>query len=337
MRAAKLVEKKKIVVSEEEFCGVTGDDEVVIQVKAVGICGTDLHIFQGERDDVVLPRVMGHELSGIVTEAGSSVTHLEVGDRVILDPVMACGVCPTCQKGHENVCDSVKCFGVQMDGGFQDYIRVPARQVYRFPDHISFEEAALAEPFSVAANILSRAGACREDKIAVIGAGTIGLSIVQAAKGMGACVLAMDISDTKLDKAKEFGADAVVNTKDTSFKDAVGRFAPGGVDVVIDAVGISPFLEQCIDLAAPYGRIMVISFDGRPAKILPVSVTKKELSLLGSRMNCRKMPMVVEWLEKGMIQPQKMISRTYELQDIQQAFNDTMEHSDDNIKTIIKF
>ena len=336
MRKAKLVGKRMIEICREDFKEAPEADEVLIQVKAVGICGTDIHIFNGERTDVEYPRVMGHELSGIVVETGKDVANVKAGDNVVLDPVMACGTCRTCKRGHENVCESVKCFGVQMDGGFQDYIRVPAKQVYAVSEQIPFEEAAVAEPFSVAANILSRAEVAAGDRVAVIGAGTIGLCIVQGAKSIGAGVLAMDISDRKLEKAKEFGADACVNTKDTAFSSAVEAFAPGGVDVIIDAVGITPFVEKCISLAAPFGRIVVISFDERPARISPAVVTKRELSVLGSRMNCKRMPMVIKWMEEKAIRPEAMISRIYPLEELQKAFEETIRDAQTNIKTIIR-
>lgn len=336
MRKAKLVGKRMIEICQEDFQESPEADEVLIQVKAVGICGTDIHIFNGERTDVEYPRVMGHELSGIVVETGRDVANVKAGDHVVLDPVMACGTCRTCKRGHENVCESVKCFGVQMDGGFQDYIRVPAKQVYAVSEQIPFEEAAVAEPFSVAANILSRAEVAAGDRVAVIGAGTIGLCIVQGAKSIGAGVLAMDISDRKLEKAKEFGADACVNTKDTAFSSAVEAFAPGGVDVIIDAVGITPFVEKCIGLAAPFGRIVVISFDERPARISPAVVTKRELSVLGSRMNCKRMPMVIKWMEEKAIRPEAMISRIYPLEELQKAFEETIRDAQTNIKTIIR-
>lgn len=336
MRRAKLVGKQTIEICEEDFQEAPKADEVVIQVKAVGICGTDIHIFNGERKDVEYPRVMGHELSGIVVEAGADVLNVKAGDHVILDPVMACGTCRTCERGHENVCGSVKCFGVQMDGGFQDYIRVPAKQVYAVSEQVPFEEAAVAEPFSVAANILTRAEVTSEDRVAVIGAGTIGLCIVQGAKGIGAQVLAMDISEVKLKKAKEFGADACVDTRDTSFEAAVEAFAPGGVDVIIDAVGIAPFVEKCIGLAAPFGRIVVISFDERPIQLSPAVVTRKELSILGSRMNCKRMPVVIQWMEENRINPKAMISRIYPLEELQKAFEETIRDGQSNVKTIIR-
>ena len=154
MRAAKLISPGKIRVVDEIPVPAPRQGEAVVKVKAVGICGTDLHIFKEGRADVELPRVMGHELSGVVTALGEGTDNLAVGDRVVLDPVMACGSCRICRAGHGNVCADVKCFGVQMDGGFQDEIVVPSANLYRYPESYSFVQAALAEPFSVAANIL---------------------------------------------------------------------------------------------------------------------------------------------------------------------------------------
>lgn len=336
MRVAKLVAPNTIQIFDEAFEAKPGCGEVVVQVKTVGICGTDMHIFRGERADVALPRIMGHELSGVVTAVGCHVDNVKVGDRVIFDPVMACGQCPVCKKGRANVCASVKCFGVQMDGGFQDYITVPAAQVYIIPDKISFDEAALAEPFSIAANILTRAGVEAGENVVIIGSGTIGLCIVQAAKGLGARVLVSDVVDGKLATAKSFGADAVVNSKNEKLEDAVAAFAPAGADVIIDAVGITPLLQQAINMAAPTCRVICISFDGRPATFLPVDVTKKELSIIGSRMNAGQFPRVIEWLDKDMIQPASMISRIFPAEQIQEAFE--LAVSDGSLmKILIKF
>lgn len=219
MRVTKLTEPKKIELFDEPMVREPETGEACIKVKAVGICGTDLHIFLGERSDVKLPRVMGHELSGVVEKVGEGVTNIKPGDCVVFDPVVSCGKCKLCRSGHENVCSDVKCFGVQMDGGFQDYIVVDAKRVYKYPDTIPFEEAALAEPFSVAANILARVEAAAGDRIVIIGAGTIGLSILQAAKGMGAYVLISDVEEKKLQIAKNFGADAAVNSKTQNLKE----------------------------------------------------------------------------------------------------------------------
>lgn len=335
MKKAKLVEAGKIIVCEEKAPEIQSKTDVLVEVKAVGICGTDLHVFQGERKDVTFPRVMGHELSGIVKETGSEVNRMKKGDRVVLDPVFSCGICRTCKKGHPNVCADVKCYGVQMDGGFQEYIVVDEKHLYPFSEAISFEQAALAEPFSIAANIVARTKMTNEDTVVVLGCGTIGLCVLQAAKGLGARVLVSDVEDTKLKKAIEVGADAVVNSREESLEKAVEKFVPGGADVVIDAVGIAPLTEQALDLTAPLARIAIIGFDERAAQIPLAKITKKELTLVGSRMNCHRFPEVMRWLEDGKIHADLMITRRYPLDDIQKAFEETVSNGRENVKTLI--
>lgn len=337
MKAAKLVEVGKLEVCEVAVPSISKATEVKVEVKAVGICGTDLHIFKDGRADVALPRIMGHELSGLVTEVGSEVKNIKVGDRVALDPVFACGECPTCKKGYQNVCDSVKCYGVQMDGGYQDYIVVDESHLYTFDESISFEQAALAEPFSIAANILDRTYATEKDNVLVIGAGTIGLAIAQAAKGLGARVMLTDIVDPKLQKALDFGVDKVVNSKKEDLTAAANEFCPGGFDVVIDAVGITPLFVQSLNFAAPRARVACIGFDAKVAEIPPVMITKKELSIIGSRMNCYQFPKVMEWLDQGKIKADVMISKKYRVEDIQKAFEDTLADPENTVKTLILF
>ena len=336
MRMARLTAPLKIEVIQTAEPEPVAAAEARVRVRYVGICGTDMHIFAGERSDVRLPRVMGHELSGVVLEVGMDVNSISVGDRVVFDPVMACGQCEVCKKGHANVCPDVKCYGVQMDGAFQDEIVVPAAQLYKIPDRISMKEAALAEPFSIAANILDRASVRQGEKIVIIGVGTIGLCLIQAAKGMGATVFASDVADSKLAKAKEFGADVAINSNKDDIGSAVAAFAPNGADVLIDAVGITPILEQCIKMPSPASRIVVISFDSTPASVLPVEITKKELSIVGSRMNAKKFPHVIEWLEKDKIKPAGLISKVFPVERIQEAFETAL--SDKSLlKVLISF
>lgn len=337
MRAASLVELNRIELIDVPIPEVEKDTDVQVQVKAAGICGTDLHMFREARADVQLPRIMGHELAGLVTKIGRAVTRVSVGDRVVLDPVFACGNCPTCQKGHPNVCDNVRCYGVQMDGGFQDYIVVDEDHLYAFDPSISYEEAALAEPFSIAVNILEQANITSGDNLLIVGGGTIGLSVLQVAKGLGANVMLTDIIPEKLAIAKQMGANAVVSSKFESLSEAASAFAPIGFDVLVDAVGVAPILQQCIDLAAPRARIVCIGFDTRPAEISPVKLTKKELTIVGSRMNCRRFPTVIKKLTDRKIDAAKMISKKYAIDNIQTAFEETLADNTGNVKTLLLF
>ncbi len=335
MRTAKLVAPYRIEIEEVPEPQITGPDQVLVQVRAVGICGTDLHTFKGERTDVDFPRVMGHELSGVVVDTGEAVVRVKKGDHVVFDPVHACGGCRTCAGGHGNVCRDVRCFGVQMDGGFQDYIVVSENKLYAVPQQISFECGALAEPFSIAANIIARADIGEHDRVVIFGAGTIGIAVLQAVKKMGNMVLVSDIADAKLAMAEEFGADLAVNSKKEKLGDAVEAFSPGGADILIDAVGTASILAECIALAAPCARIVEIGFDETEASVRPIDITKKELTISGSRMNCRRFETVTQWLKEGIV-TDKMISRVYPLEEIEQAFKDTLAQGGNWLKTMIR-
>ena len=337
MRSAKLVDIGKFQLEEVPAPEIQNPTDVLIAVKAVGICGTDLHIFQSGRADVKFPRIMGHELTGLVQKVGCAVTRVKVGDRVALDPVFACGECAACRKGYPNVCEHVRCYGVQMDGGYQDYIVVDQKHLFVFSPSISYETAALAEPFSIASNILDRASLKEGETILIIGGGTIGLAVLQAAKSMGAHTIISDIVDEKLDLAKKMGADHIINSNAESLKDVGRSVASDGFDVIVDAVGTTPLFRQAVDLAGSRSRIICIGFDARPLDIPLDVITKKELSIIGSRMNCHRFPTVMEWLDEGKICADKMISRKYSIKQIQQAFEETIKDGGRSIKTLILF
>lgn len=337
MRVAKLIEPEKIVVTDEQKSEQYEDNEVIVKVKACGLCGTDLHIFSQGRADVVLPRVMGHELSGEVIKIGEGVSNVKPGDRVVLDPVVACGECYVCNNGHENVCANVKCFGVQMDGGFQDYIKVDAKRLYKVPDNMTWEEAALVETYSIAANIIGKARVVDGEIVVVFGAGPIGLALVQSLKGIDAKVIVSDIIDSRLEIAKEFGADKVVNSMNEDIAKEIESYCVNGADVIIDAVGNSKLFAQAVEMARPISRIVEIGFDGNGSNIKPIDITKKELEILGSRMNCNKFSKVIQWYKEGVINPQKMISEIYDFNDIQKAFVDVTTNPKDYIKVVLRY
>lgn len=321
IHTAKLVEPGRIEVFTEGVSVRPDAGEATLRVKHVGICGTDIHVFRHGREDVFLPRVLGHELSAEVIAVGLGVKNVTTGDRVVLDPVMACGNCPVCRRGHGNVCPHVKCYGVQMDGGFRDVITVPAAQLYKIPDGVSNQAAALVEPFSIASNILSRAQATAGEKMVIIGSGTIGLTILQGAKGMGLDVLSADVAEAKLERARKFGANVVVHSARENLEQCVADFAPDGPDIVVDAVGTSKLLETSIGLCGPTARVVVIGFDAQPSSVAPVQITKKELSILGSRMNAHRFPEALRWFSERTVHPEDMIDKVFPLEDIQSAFD----------------
>lgn len=338
MRAARLVEYGRIELFEEPEPLEPQAGEVLIRVKAAGICGTDIHGYEGRHSAIKPQRIMGHELAGEVEQIGPDVTNLKKGDRVVIDPVLSCGKCLACRQGRNNICSSVQCIGVAVDGGFCDLIKMPVQNVFRFSEEISWEEAALMEPFSIAAQICERSGVKSGEKAVVIGSGPIGLCVLQVFKRAGAEVLMVDVVKNRLAMAKNFGADVVVNSSEESLEEKVLKFTDGeGTQLIVEAVGHPKLLEQALRLTAPGARIIIIGFSDVPACIPEADITRKELEIRGSRLNCHKFPEVIHWFESREVDSRALITAVYSLNDIDRAFKDIKTAPEKMCKVIIRY
>ncbi len=313
--------------------------EVLIRVKASGICGTDIHIWHGKHGAVTYPRIPGHELVGEVVDVGSAVSHVKVGDHVAVDPVVSCGECLLCKNGRPNICNDVKCLGVQTEGGFTELITIDGKRVYPFKPTISWDVAALVEPFSIAAQITERLRLQSTDRVLVIGGGTIGLALLQTIQSIyGAEAIIADISENKLQLATALGAKQVINPKQVNVvKEAMKIWNQAGPTVIIEAVGNTAILQNVIADAPPGTRIGVIGFTTEPLAIPPVDITKRELEIIGSRMNSNKFPTVLKWFEEGKIDVSKMISHKYKFSELEQAFATIDSTPDEVCKVMIEF
>ena len=337
MRVAVLSQYGKIEILEKKRPIAHEKNEVLIKIRATGICGTDIHGYQGTHATIKPPRIMGHEISGEVMETGPEVTSFKRGDRVVVDPVISCGQCYACLQGRNNICTTVRCLGVHVDGGFSDFIKVSAENLYKISDEISWEHAAMIEPFSIAAHVCERSEVKPGEKAVIIGAGQIGLCILQAFDRIGVDVLVVDIVESRLNKAEEMGAKIVVNSKRKSFESEVLAFTHGhGASLVIEGVGNPFLLEEAVKITSHGARIIVMGFSSNQAKIPEVEITQKELEIRGSRLNCRKFPQAIKWFENNEVHPELLISRTYHLNDIDKAFKEIIKNPKDNIKVIIK-
>ncbi|MCL1874999.1 MAG: zinc-binding alcohol dehydrogenase family protein [Synergistaceae bacterium] len=333
MRSAKLIAPKKITVYDNEPAPKAEAGQVLIQVKAAGICGTDIHVWHGERPDVVLPRVMGHEFSGVV-EADSG--KFKKGDKVVVDPVVSCGTCVSCVRGYPNLCSTVKCLGVHVDGAFCDLIAVPEGKVYLFPDSLSFVQASMIEPYSIASEVMSRGCPAEGESALVFGAGPIGLGILEGLKLKGLSVMVTDLVDSRLAKAKELGADHVVNGKKEDLASAVKSFTGDfGLDFTVDAVGDPKIMESAVEMAAPGGRIVVLGFNPNPAQIPELLLVRKELKIMGTRMNCNRFPEVLGWFAKNKVHPDALLSGEYPLPEIGTAFERIAADPQNTLKIVI--
>jgi len=338
LRAARLVEYGRIELFEEPDPPMPQSGEVLIRIKTAGICGTDIHGYEGAHGAIKPPRIMGHELAGEVEQTGPDVINVKKGDRVVIDPVLSCGKCIACRQGRNNICSEVKCIGVAVEGGFCDLIKMPEQNVFKFSKEISWEEAAVMEPFSIAAQICHRSGVKSGEKAVVIGSGPIGLCVLQAFKRAGAEVVMADVVDNRLKLAQKLGADHIINTRAESLDKKVSEFTMSeGSQLIIEAVGHPALLEQAVGIAAPGARIVVIGFNDAPARIPEVEITKKELEIRGSRLNCHKFPEVIRWFENREVDPQALISAVYSLEDIDRAFKDIKANPENMCKVIIKY
>lgn len=296
--------------------------EVRVRVRYAGICGSDVHILHGRNPFVVYPRVIGHEFVGRVESVGRDVLPQRVGERVAVDPVIACGSCYPCSIGRPNVCHRLQVLGVHRDGGFSDLLCVPAANAHPVPPGIPDAAAATIEPFAVAANVTNRTGVLPNDEALVYGAGPMGLMVLQVLKSVyGIRVLVADRIDERLDRASACGADAVVNTAREPLPEALRRLGVvDGPTLVIDAVCQPAILEEAVRVAAPAGRIGMLGFSPEPSAIPQQETTRKELSLYASRLNAGTFPQVIEWMKNGRLQPERIVSHRVPLAEVGRAF-----------------
>ncbi len=261
-----------------------GTDEVLVKVKAAGICGSELHAFEGTSQRRTPPLVMGHEFAGEVAEVGKDVKNIKLGERVTVDPLKRCGVCAPCVRGQGNVCRNVKLFGLHVSGAFAEYVAVPALNCYVLPDHVSFEEGAMTEPLSVGLRAVNNTDVKLGDTVVVIGAGIIGLSILQAAKAAGAGRLVVtDVVDYRLDFAKTLGADVAVNSKTEDAAKKIMELTDGsGADTVFEAVGLEATVQQGLDMLAIGGKLTIVGMMSKTMTLNVLSIVSRELQVRGS-------------------------------------------------------
>jgi len=313
-------------------------NEVLVKTRAVGICGSDIHLFRGDHPYTTYPMIFGHEASGIVEATGSEVKGFTTGGHVVLEPLIPCGKCYPCSIGRRNCCSNMKTVGVTTNGALAEYFAVPDYCIHKIPESLSFSLAALAEPFSIGFQAASRGAVEKSDQVVIIGSGTIGLTILAAAKQAGAQVLISDFIDNRLDIARKMGADVVVNNQRENLHDLVMAWTHGfGASVVIEAVGIPATIESTIGLAADAGRIVIAGVTKEKFSIRGVDVTKKELTISGSRNNLHKFSDAINFILTNPGLADNLISHTYSFSDTLAAFRIANEKPGETCKVMIEF
>ncbi len=312
-------------------------NEILLKIKSVGICGTDLHIYSGGMN-LPTPLTMGHEFSGIVYEVGDEVKNFKVGDRAVAEHVVSCGECYDCLSGKPNLCANAKVIGLHLPGALAEYIAIPADLVYEIPKSISFEEAALIEPLSIAYYAVRKAGFVLGKTVAVIGQGPIGLLVDQVLKQSGAKVIGVDIADWRLQFAKnKKWVDKTINSKETSLLKEIKKIAPEGVDIVFEAVGQEITAEMSLEIARRDGEVFILGVFESPSKINLMHLVKKELNVHGSWTCAFSFLPSIELVAKKQVDLKSLITHRYTALKVSQAFKDASSYSDKRIKSVINF
>ena len=297
-----------------------GTGDAVVQVKAAGLCGTDYRIWTGDRP-VQYPRVMGHELIGTVRAVGSAVDRLAIGDEVAVQPNYSCGECPLCREGNRNLCLSRIAVGIDVDGGFAEEVRVPARCCWAAPPGIPDDQLLLTEPLAVVVRAVQRGEPAAGETAAVLGVGSLGLLAIQVLKARGTRVLAVSRSDRRLALAREVGADLAA-TSAMGADVAAARALSGreGVDLVVETAGTAQAVEQAVALCRPGGRIVLIGLPHEPTALSFFWVVRRELRIIGSMIYQDEFPEAMRLLATGAVRAARLVTHRFPLAEIQRAF-----------------
>ncbi|MFP4058579.1 MAG: zinc-dependent alcohol dehydrogenase [Candidatus Brocadiia bacterium] len=329
MRAAVCKDRETIAI-EEVPKPEPEEGQVLVEVKATGLCGSDLDGYLGRHPMITWPIILGHECSGVVAELGPGVAGWKVGDAVAVEPFFTCKKCPACLEGQYNLCKDLKITGHQVPGSLADYVIAEAGFLHPKPPNVPFAEAAIAEPTSGSLHAIERCNLRLGDFLAVIGCGTIGVLAMQHALNKGTEVLVADIDDRKLEVAGELGAHYTLNPNTHDLQARVKELTDGiGAQCVVEAVGEPETLAQTVDLVRRGGTIMLIGWSGNETDPFDLtSLTLDELTVLGTLGFCHDFPVALKLMSMGKVRIEPIISHRLPLERVEEGLRMLHERAD---------
>ena len=319
-----------------------GPDEVLIEVRACGICGSDVHGMDGSTGRRIPPVTMGHEASGVVADAGSDVAGVTCGDRVTFDSTIYCGLCAFCRRGRVNLCDNRRVLGVscdeyRCDGAFAEFVVVPQRIVYPLPDAVDFEQAAMVEPVSVAVHAVGRVPVGLNDTAVVFGAGVIGLLIVQTLRAAGCGrIIAVDLERARLELACQVGADCALRADETDVVAEVLEMTQGrGADAAFEAVGVADTVAAATGCLRKGGRLALVGNVSPEVPLALQAAVTRELTLYGSCASSGEYPACLDLMAGGAIDVAPLISAVAPLEEGAEWFGRLQHRAPGLVKVIL--
>jgi (R,R)-butanediol dehydrogenase/meso-butanediol dehydrogenase/diacetyl reductase len=321
-------------------------DEVLVENSFAGICGTDLHIYRGEfHERVQFPSIQGHEFGGIVREVGKAVQGLEVGDRVVVDPIISCHSCPACLSGHLNACRTLKLLGVDLDGGFGQYVAAPASHVYLLPAGIPLHYAPMVEMYGLGHHILRRGQVQPGETVVILGAGKLGLSVLDVLchNANAALTIVADLQPFRLETALKVGADVVINVEQEDPLERVMEITRDvGADCVIECVGHyhevtgreAP-LQQAVKMIRTAGRVVTAGLGEQLSAVHFKTLVIKEAQIIASRVTLGEFPRAIRLMSKGLLHPDLLVTEQMPMRDITAAFAKVDRDDPRTIKVVL--
>jgi len=341
MKSAVIDKPYSIELVETAPPAITQGDQVKIQVIVTGICGSELHAYHGTHPFRIPPVISGHEFAGVVVDTGKNVTRFSPGDRVTVEPQYGCGECKLCRAGKYNICQDKKVLGTQAwTGSFGEYVVVPESTVVRLPGSVTFEQGALIEPLAVGVHAVRKAGVKLGSKIAILGAGPIGLALLLAAKNSGATsIFITDAMDYNLGIAEKLGATHTINTlKENAVETVLKNTGGEGADIVFLAVGLESVLNDSLKMVKRGGKVSEVALFGKKPAIEISYIQNKEIQIEGCNMyTIEDFEIAAEAIAANMFDTDLMISKILPIEEVKNAMKTVDERLENVVKVLLEF
>lgn len=337
MKQQVMVNPKEIIIQKVDI-PEPKDHEVLVAIKRIGVCGSDIHVYHGTHPFTSYPITQGHEVSGEIVKLGKDVKDLKVGQKVTIEPQWTCGECHPCRHGKYNLCEELKVMGFQAPGTAQEYFAVDASKITPVPEDMSFDQAAMIEPLAVAVHAAKRFPELKGAKAVVEGAGPIGILVAQSLKALGADeVLITDISDGRLELAKSLGIDYAVNTMDKDFNEVLlETFGPDKADVIYDCAGNDISMNNAIRYARKGSTIILVAVFGKMGNTDLAVLNDHELDLNTSMMYTHEDYLdAIRLVNEGKIKLEPLMSKHFDFEDYQKAYEYIDANRENTMKVLI--
>jgi len=314
------------------------NNEVLIKIMRIGVCGSDIHVYHGKHPFTTYPITQGHEVSGMIEKVGSDVSEFKPGDKVTIQPQVVCGDCYSCKHGKYHICDELKVMGFQTTGMASEFFVTDANRILKLPEDMSYEQGAMIEPMAVACGVFTKTGDVKGLNVIVLGAGPIGNLTAQTAKALGAkAILITDISDFRLEIAKKVGINYIVNPQKQNLSEEIVRaFGPDKADLIVDCVGINQTIDDAIENARKGTDIILVGVYEEKPKVDLAAVQDRELRLIGMLMyQTKEYVQAINLVHSGKVQLEPLMTKHFEFEDYDRAYQFIIEKKDKTMKVFI--